>query len=243
MSDHRAWPCKAVIFGASGGIGGALCRVLADNGSKVVAVSRSGEAPIHGAITALRGDLEDEGSIAGIAASMTDDPPDMVIVASGVLTLEDGAGPERSYKSIDPGAMMKVLQVNTIGPALVAKYMLPLFAKDQRCLFAAISAKVGSIGDNSMGGWHSYRASKAALNMLIRNFSIEMGRTHKHAVIVGLHPGTVDTRLSQPFQSGLPEGQLMRRRDAAYNLLKVLQQASPDDSGKLLSWNGQEITP
>lgn len=243
MNDSAVWPRKAAIFGASGGIGGALCRVLADNGCRLIALSRTGDAPNHTSINTLRCDIEDEDSIANAAASMTDDPPDLVVIATGVLTLDDGSGPERSFKSIDPAAMQKMMQVNAIGPALVAKHMLPLFARDQRCLFAAISAKVGSISDNGIGGWHSYRASKAALNMLIRNFGIEMARTHDQAVIIGLHPGTVDTRLSQPFQSNLPEGQLTKRRDAALNLLKVMQEAAPRDSGKLLSWNGEEIAP
>ena len=137
--------------------------------------------------------------------------------------------------------MEQAFRLNTIGPALIAKHVLPLLQRDRASIFAALSARVGSIGDNRLGGWHSYRASKAALNMLIRNFAIEMGRTHKQASIVGLHPGTVDTALSAPFQSGLPEGQLTQAEDAAQNLLSVLAGLSPEDSGKLFDWRGDEI--
>jgi NAD(P)-dependent dehydrogenase (short-subunit alcohol dehydrogenase family) len=136
--------------------------------------------------------------------------PQTVIVASGVLTLSDGSGPERTLRRLDAGAMAEVLQINLIGPAMIAKHILPLLPRDKRSVFAALSARVGSITDNGLGGWHSYRASKAGLNMLLKNFAIEMARTHPKAVIAGLHPGTVDTELSRPFQSGLAEGQLTK---------------------------------
>ncbi|HCH93311.1 MAG TPA: C-factor, partial [Erythrobacter sp.] len=103
-------------------------------------------------------------------------------------------------------SMDEVFRLNTIGPALVAKHVLPLLPRDRRSVFAALSARVGSIGDNRIGGWHSYRASKAALNMLLKNFAIELGRTHKQAIVAGLHPGTVDSALSEPFQANLPAG-------------------------------------
>lgn len=188
-------------------------------------------------------DLGDEASIARAAKLTVSEPPDLVIVASGVLTLADGAGPERSLRQLDPGVMEEVFRVNTIGPALVAKHMLPLMPRDRRCVFAALSARVGSISDNRLGGWHSYRASKAALNMLVRNFAIEMGRTHKQSVVTALHPGTVDTALSEPFQSGLPDGQLTTPAEAAANLLDVIDGLGPEDSGKLFDWKGEEIAP
>ncbi|GAA0279955.1 SDR family oxidoreductase [Alteraurantiacibacter aestuarii] len=234
---------KAAIFGASGGIGAALCRALADKGVQVLAGSRGGDTPTHVSITPFRFDLEDESTIAAAVQAMADDPPDLVVVATGVLTLADGTGPERSLKALDPATMQKVMLLNTIGPALIAKHVLPLFPRDRKCVFAALSAKVGSISDNRVGGWHSYRASKVALNMLIRNFAIEMERTHPQAVIVGLHPGTVDTRLSQPFQSSLPAGQLTMRRDAARNLMRILEGLQPQDSGTLVGWDGEVIAP
>ena len=186
-------------------------------------------------------DLTDEPSIKSAAEQMRGRPPELVIVASGVLTLADGTGPERTYKRLDAGAMAEALALNTIGPALIAKHILPLMPRGERFTFAALSARVGSISDNGLGGWHSYRASKAALNMLLRNFALEMGRTHKQGVIVGLHPGTVDSALSEPFQKGLPDGQLTAPEQAASNLLDVMARVGPDDSGKVFDFRGDEV--
>ncbi len=239
----KTWPRKAAIFGASGGIGAALARLLVDNNVPVLAGAREGQVPKHHLITPFSFDLTDECSIAGAAQAMRDGLPDLVIIATGVLTLEDGTGPERSHRSITAEVMAQVMQVNAIGPALIARHMLPLMPRENRWVFAALSAKVGSISDNRMGGWHSYRASKAALNMLIRNFALEMKRTHKQGVALALHPGTVDTALSAPFHGNLPPGQLTNRREAATRLLQVIKNAGPEDSGKLLSWDGSEIAP
>lgn len=231
---------RAAIFGASGGIGGALATRLAERGVEVWAGSRSGTAA-DPALRAFRFDLSDEASIAAAAGAMSDAPPDLVVVASGVLTLADGSGPERSYKQIDGAAMDEVFRLNTIGPALVAKHVLPLLPRDRRSVFAALSARVGSIGDNRIGGWHSYRASKAALNMLLKNFAIELGRTHKQAIVAGLHPGTVDSALSEPFQANLPAGQLTRPADAADNLLNVIDGLTVADSGGVFDWEGEAV--
>ncbi len=236
------WPARAAVFGASGGIGAAICRVLADRGTQVYAGSRSGEVPKHQNIHPFIFDLEGEASIAAAAGAMAQAPPQLVVIATGILTLEDGTAPERAAKAIDPDAMAKVLAVNTIGPALIAKHMFPLMPRDERFVFAAISAKIGSITDNNMGGWHSYRASKAALNMLVKNWAIEMGRTHEQGIVIALHPGTVDTSLSKPFQANLPDGQLINRRDAALNLLAVMLDATLEASGKLLDYKGSEIS-
>lgn len=237
------WPRRAAVFGATGGIGAALCRLLADGGVPVLAGSRSGESPKHHLIEPFRFDLTDETSIAQAVAAMAADPPDFAIVATGTLTLDDGTGPERSLKTIDSQAMERSMAVNAVGPAMIARHMLPLMPRDGRWVFAALSARVGSISDNRLGGWHSYRASKAALNMLVRNFALEMARTHPLGVVVALHPGTVDTALSRPFQSATKPGQMFSRRDAAINLLRVAGAVGPDDSGKLLSWDGSEIAP
>ncbi len=237
-----AWQ-RAAIFGSSGGIGAALVKALAGQGAEVLAGSRKGQGPALPGVSPFAFDLDDEATIASAAQSWSDNPPDLVIVATGVLTMEDGTGPERSFRHIDAGAMARVLHLNTVGPALVAKHVLPLFPRNAPATFAAISARVGSIGDNRIGGWHGYRASKAALNMLIRNFAIELGRTHKQAIAVGLHPGTVDTRLSEPFQSNLPEGQLTTPDESAANLLGVLAQLSPADSGNVFDWKGERVEP
>ncbi|MDP4575360.1 SDR family NAD(P)-dependent oxidoreductase [Qipengyuania sp. G39] len=231
---------RAAVFGASGGIGRALAEALVKQDAEIWAGCRSGDPGIAGAHS-FAFDLDDETSIAEAADAMSDAPPDLVIVASGVLTLDDGTGPERSYLSLDPNAMERVFLLNTIGPAIIAKHMLPLFDRKERCVFAALSARVGSISDNRLGGWHSYRASKAALNMLLRNFAIELGRTHKQAVVTGLHPGTVDTQLSEPFQSNLPDGQLTAPDEAAANLLEVISKLGPSDSGKIFDYAGEVI--
>ena len=231
---------RAAVFGSSGGIGRALGEALVKQGVEVWAGCRSGNPRIAGAHT-FPFDLGDERSIADAADAMRDAPPDLVVVASGVLTLDDGAGPERSYRSLDPDAMERVFLLNTIGPAIVAKHMLPLFDRKERCVFAALSARVGSISDNRLGGWHSYRASKAALNMLLRNLAIELARTHKQAVVAGLHPGTVDTRLSEPFQSNLPDGQLTAPNHAARSLLDVIAKLQPSDSGNVFDYAGKAV--
>jgi NAD(P)-dependent dehydrogenase (short-subunit alcohol dehydrogenase family) len=230
------------VFGASGGIGQALCEALAARGVGVIhAGSRRGEGPQRPAIRPFAFDLTNEASIAAAAETMRDDPPEWVIIASGVLTLADGTGPERTYKRLDPGVMAEVFAMNTIGPAMIAKHLLPLMPRGAPFTFAALSARVGSISDNRLGGWHSYRASKAALNMLLRNFALEMARTHPDSVIVGLHPGTVDSALSQPFQSGLPDGQLTPPQHAADNLLGVLARLTPAQSGRVFDFSGEEI--
>lgn len=207
----------------------------------IYAGSRSGAGPQGAPFCPFAFDLADEASIAEAAAMMRDAPPQWVIIASGVLTLADGTGPERTYKRLDPAAMAEVFTLNTIGPALIAKHILPLMARDEGFVFAALSARVGSISDNRLGGWHSYRASKAALNMLLKNFALEMARTHPQGVVAGLHPGTVDSALSKPFQTGLPDGQLTKPEDAASNLLRVLADLRPEQSGRVFDFRGSEV--
>ncbi|AKQ42191.1 short-chain dehydrogenase [Aurantiacibacter atlanticus] len=232
---------RAAIYGANGGIGSALTHALAADGTRILAGSRKGDGPDLQGVSRFAFDLADEDSIAASAALLATDPPDLVIVATGVLTLPDGSGPERSLKHVDPSVMDAIFRLNTIGPALIAKHVLPLLSRDAQSCFVALSARVGSISDNRIGGWHSYRASKAALNMLIRNFAIEMHRTHNKAIIAALHPGTVDTQLSKPFQSNLPQGQLTMADSAARNLLNVLTHLTPEDSGKIFDYKGEEI--
>ncbi|MBU7578889.1 MAG: SDR family NAD(P)-dependent oxidoreductase [Porphyrobacter sp.] len=235
-------PRTACVFGASGGIGRALVEALSAAGCGLIyAGSRRGEGPVLPGVRPFGFDLGDEASIAAAAELMRTQPPEWVIVATGVLTLADGTGPERSYKRLDAGTMAEVFALNTIGPALIAKHVLPLMPRGAGFTFAALSARVGSISDNRLGGWHSYRASKAALNMLLRNFALEMARTHPDSVIVGLHPGTVDSALSAPFQTGLPEGQLTCPGDAAANLLGVLARLGPAQSGRIFDFRGEEI--
>ena len=158
----------AAVFGASGGIGHALCDELLARGVVTVhAGSRDGEGSSDKRVRPFAFDYEDPETLAAAAEAMGADPPDLVFVATGVLTLPDGSAPERSHRELDMETMERVFRINTFGPSLVARHMLPLFPRDRRAVFAALSARVGSIGDNRIGGWHSYRATKAALNMLV----------------------------------------------------------------------------
>jgi len=156
--------------------------------------------------------------------------------------LHDGqTQPEKSIGQIDPFAMLDVLKTNAVGPAMIAKHFLPLMRRDAKTVFAALSARVGSISDNRLGGWASYRASKAALNMLLKTASIEQARRFPQSVVVGIHPGTVDTDLSQPFQRRVPEGKLFTPAYSVSRLLQVLDQLTPGDSGRCFAWDGQVI--
>lgn len=231
----------AAVFGASGGIGSALCEALGQAGVQVFAGSRNPTTFASPNVRSFTFDFENEASLADAATMLRDTPPQLVLVTTGALTLADGAGPERSLRKLDAATMSEVFRINTIGPALIAKHILPVLPRNIPHVFACLSARVGSISENGLGGWHSYRASKAALNMLIKNFAIETARTNPQSVIVGLHPGTVDTALSEPFQSGLPEGQLTTPPAAANNLLSVVAGLTPQDSGKVFDWKGEEI--
>jgi len=229
----------AVVFGATGGIGSAVADALETDSrfERVIRFSRSGDSPAPV-------DLTSEASIAKAATWMQGEGilPSLIFVATGLL--HDGErGPEKSLRQLDADWLMLNYQVNAVGPALIAKYFLPLMNRNQTIRFAALSARVGSISDNRLGGWHGYRASKAALNMMIRNLSIEWSRKNDKSIIVALHPGTVDTMLSQPFQSNVPAGKLFDSDRAARQLLDVLDGLKPAQSGKIFAWDGAEILP
>ena len=237
-------PLKAVVVGASGGIGGALTALLnADPGvGQIHALSRSGNVQPGGKVTPGGIDYDDPASIAAAAERIrTEGPLDLVLVASGLLHDGEALQPEKSFRSLEAGQLARSFQVNTIGPALVAQAFLPLLARDRKAVFAAISARVGSISDNHLGGWYGYRTAKAALNMMIRCLAIEAGRNRKQVLCVGLHPGTVDSKLSQPFQGGVSQDRLFTPAVAAGHLLRVVDGLSPADSGKVFAWDGQEI--
>jgi NAD(P)-dependent dehydrogenase (short-subunit alcohol dehydrogenase family) len=188
-------------------------------------------------------DIVDEDSIAAAAASVANTYPatQLVIVATGLLH-SNTKGPEKSLRELDPDWMMENFRVNALGPALVAKHFLPIMAKQDPICFAALSARVGSISDNRLGGWHSYRASKSALNMLIRNLAIEWQRKNSQSIIVGLHPGTVETALSAPFK-GNPEHERLNPARAAKHMLSVLHGLVPAQSGQIFAYDGSAITP
>ncbi|GAB7550943.1 SDR family oxidoreductase [Novosphingobium sp. 11B] len=232
----------AAVFGASGAIGGAVAARLARSGrfGAVLAGSRGGICPASDC-TPFRFDLDDEASIA-VAAAALPQPLGMVLVCTGMLHDEASAiAPEKTLRALDAKALARVYAVNAIGPALIAKHVLPRLPRHGRCVFAVLSAKVGSIGDNRLGGWHAYRASKAALNMLMRNFAIEMRRTHPEVIVVALHPGTVKSDLSAPFERGVPPERLFTPEYAAEHLLDVVDRLDRVDSGGLFAWDGTRL--
>ncbi len=235
---------RVAVIGASGGIGAAFVEQLValPATSRVFAFARSldeqGDNKIHLAPI----DITRERTVREAAAiASADGPLDLVILATGILHDTSGIFPEKSLRNIDAGVMADVLRINTIGPALVAKHFLPLLRPGHKSVFAALSARVGSIGDNRLGGWTSYRASKAALNMVLKTLSIEHARRFPDSAVIGLHPGTVDTRLSRPFQRNVADGKLFSAAQSAGYLLDVIEQVTPEDTGRVFAWDGSKI--
>ena len=241
-ADKRASSSgMALVIGAGGGLGAALVASLyAASGADgpyqpVLALSRSSQPAI---------DYGDEASLQSaahwVAAECAKSQLELrlLVVATGFLQGVQGQ-PERSLAHLDAGYLAHVFQVNTIGPALVMKYFLPLLPRQGRCVAAFVSAKVGSIGDNALGGWYGYRASKAALNQLVKTASIELTRRNQDSICVALHPGTVDTALSRPFaKTGL---KVRPPEEAASDLLAVLQALTPVDTGCLVDYKGATL--
>jgi len=234
------------IIGSSGAIGNSICEVLLNKYpiKKLYKFSRKIQTKDTDKIKNIVIDIEDENSIKESVKHIPGDVKfDLIFVATGLLHNENEIFPEKSIKDINIEMFQKVLLVNAIGPALIGKYFIPLLKKDNKSVFAFLSAKVGSISDNKIGGWYSYRASKAALNQIIKNFSIEIRRNNNNAIFVGLQPGTVKSFLSKPFQKNVNKQKLFTPEDSAKNLLKVINSLDYEDSGKLFSWNGEEIQP
>jgi NAD(P)-dependent dehydrogenase (short-subunit alcohol dehydrogenase family) len=239
LGDHLS----VAVFGAGGGIGKSFVENLAGNAmvGNIYAFSRSVPAVSYDRVTGHDLNIEDEASIEQ-AVEIIDDggPLHLAIVASGMLH-DEIAQPEKRARDLSAPAMEHVFRINTIGPALVAKHVLPRLARDRKTVFAALSARVGSISDNQLGGWHSYRASKAALNMLIRTHAIELAYRNPKAVCVALHPGTVDTGLSEPFQRNVEQNKLFTPDFAVDRMLGVLDGLTPADTGGFFAWDGQPI--
>ena len=236
---------NVVVVGASGGIGAAFVRALAADRSvgRVLAFARRRVDTGDGDVLGGRLDLEDETSMQAAAelARAQVGELNLVLVATGIL--HDGAAlsPEKTWRALEPDALARAFRVNATGPALIAKHFLPLLARDRKTAFAALSARVGSIADNELGGWYAYRASKAALNQLLRTLAIELTRKRPQALCVGLHPGTVDTGLSVPFQANVPDAKLFTADFAAGRLLAVLDGLDPRDTGGLFAWDGERV--
>lgn len=229
----------ALVIGASGGLGAALLSQLSSLGaySQVLGLSRSQS---HAGAPLL--DITDEASIAvnalWLQAQCAAKPLRLVIVASGFLH-DAGAGPERSLAQLDAAYLSQVFAINSIGPALLLKHIAPLLPKTGEAKLVFISAKVGSIGDNALGGWYGYRASKAALNQIVKTASIELARRNKQTCCIALHPGTIDTALSEPFgKSGLNVREPVL---AAQEILQVIAQLTPQGNGRFVDYKGQNL--
>ena len=214
---------RHLIIGASGGIG----RAIADHMTgEVIRLSRSADGF----------DITDEASIQKILGQL-EGPFDTVFVATGALVI-DGHEPEKTIKALTAKGLTDQYQLNAVGPALILKHTLPLLPKDRRSVFAVLSARVGSIGDNQIGGWHSYRAAKAALNQLIHGASIELARTHKQAICVCLHPGTVETAFTAKYAG---HHKTVSPIDAAQNLIGVMDSLTTEQTGQFFDYAGARV--
>ena len=234
---------SVVVFGASGGIGSAaIDHLIEDPRVEIIhAVSRSAKNFDHDKVKSYQANLKDEASIKKVAEEIkSQGAPDVVFVATGIL--HDGdLQPEKALRDMNSKSFGAVFAVNCFGPAFVMKHFLPLLPRDDKTVFAAISARVGSISDNHLGGWYAYRASKAALNMLIKNAAIELARKNKNACVIGLHPGTVNTNLSEPFQGHVPENKLFSPEYSAERLLKVIDEVDSSQTGLTFAYDGEVI--
>ncbi len=234
MADSRS---LAVVIGSGGGLGAALLARLEGDAqyTRAIGLSRNTEVSVN---------YEDESSVSQAAEYITDLCKTsnlqlrLLIVATGFLHGAQGQ-PERSFTHLDAAYLAQVFQINAVGPALVMKHFLPLLPITGRCVAGFVSAKVGSISDNALGGWYGYRASKAALNQLVKTAAVELARRNKDSICVSLHPGTVATPLSEPFaKTGL---NVRPASEAAGDLLMVLAGLNPVDTGCLIDYQGQKI--
>ena len=220
---------KAIVIGASGAIGKALSEACEKAGMSVIRLSRP------------EIDLTSEESMMESASKLKlEGSVDLIIVATGILhtpTLQ----PEKNIKQVGPENLHTLFQVNAIGPILLLKHFAPLLNPETKSVFAVLSARAGSISDNQLGGWYGYRASKAALNMLLKTASIEYRRTQKSLIIAGLNPGMVDSQLSKPFQANVPKDHLFSPELGAQHLMKVIEGLTLPDSGNLFEWDGTKI--
>lgn len=243
MLTSLAADANVAVVGASGGIGSAFVRKLTDDSrvASLYAFSRTRPAANGGKFKWHEIDIEVEDSIRAAAATTEGVPLDLVVVTAGILHEGEQLRPETTVRKLDAENMRKVFAINTIGPALVAKYFLPNLRARHKTVFAALSARVGSISDNRLGGWSSYRASKAALNMYVKTIALEQTRRRPQSIVVSLHPGTVATDLSAPFTRRSSDRQVFTPEQSAGYLLEVIDRLSAADSGGFFAWDGQAI--
>ena len=237
---------NVAVIGSSGAIGNSISKLLKSEISveSVYNFSRSDISESSEKEKNIYIDIENEDSIIESIKKIPKDIKfDLIFVATGILHNDEDIYPEKSIKDISGNKLKKVLMVNTIGPALIGKYFIPFLNKNNRNVFAFLSARVGSISNNKIGGWYSYRASKSALNQIIKNFSIEIKRSNPNSIFVGLQPGTVKSNLSKPFQKNVNSKNLFSPDYSAKKLIDVINNLSIEDTGKLFAWDGEEIHP
>jgi NAD(P)-dependent dehydrogenase (short-subunit alcohol dehydrogenase family) len=232
-----------LIIGASGCIGHEFVIQLSSlyNNANIYSISQSNIRLDNKNIIHYTVDYGNETSIENVSKLITN-KLDIVIVANGILSTET-ITPEKSIKNLSYNNFFNILNVNSFVPAILAKYFLFKLIKSKISRFVILSARVGSISDNKLGGWHSYRMSKSALNMLIKNLSIESKRSNKNSIVIGVHPGTVDTPLSKPFQNNIDPKKIFTPFIAVKHMLNVLGSLKQSDSGKCFGWDGKEIKP
>lgn len=244
---------NALIIGATQGIGLGFVKKCLENPSisTLFATYRHPDTATelltlshqHGdRLICLPMDITDEAQIQEAIGQIQQHTDSLHFVINCVGLLHDSTlQPEKGLRQINSENLMRYFQVNSIGPVLLAKHLLPLFQHNQRSIFATISAKVGSIGDNKLGGWYGYRASKAALNMLMRTVAIEYPRKGAKAIVITLHPGTTDTQLSKPFQRNVPPEKLFSIEKTVSQLWTVLENLEQTDTGEFFSWDGTRL--
>ena len=244
---------NALIVGASQGIGLGFVKALLQqkNVERVFATYRNRKTSAElftlqqqygDRLNCLQVDVTHESQIADCVKQIQESVKELHLAIYCVGVLHEGdLTPEKSLRQIDADNLIYSFQVNSIGAVLLAKHLMPLFKKSSRSVFASISAKVGSIGDNRLGGWYGYRASKSALNMFLKTTAIEYSRRCPKTIVVALHPGTTDTRLSKPFQKNVPPGKLFPIEHTVNLLSTVISNLEPKDSGEFFSWDGSKL--
>ena len=248
-------PLNILIVGGGGGIGLGFVKQFLEptfsvnqiyatyrtpeSASELIALSQQNPARL----TALAMDITQESAIASAVEQISSQTKaiHLVIYCVGILHRDKDFQPEKSLRQIDSDNLLQYFQINSIGAVLLAKHLMPLFKHQDSSIFAAISAKVGSIGDNRLGGWYGYRASKAALNMFLKTISIEYSRRCPKTIVTALHPGTTDTKLSEPFQANVPQGKLFPVSKTVGLLTEVMKNLEQKDSGEFFSWDGSRL--
>ncbi|MFT5394906.1 MAG: NAD(P)-dependent dehydrogenase (short-subunit alcohol dehydrogenase family) [Gammaproteobacteria bacterium] len=247
---------NALVIGASGGIGTAMTQLLLKKGIHVIASVRKHRISKLEQLEKLKSDyksqlrivsmdISEQESVEKAFTSISEQTNKLhlIINCTGLLHNSKGLQPEKRLEDINANNLAQSFAINSIGPLLIARYALPLLRHEERSVLSNISARVGSISDNRAGGWYAYRAAKAAQNMITKTLAIELNRRSPNTICVGLHPGTVNTELSKPFQRNLKPGQLTTTEQSANYMYAVMSKLDNNDSGKVFAWNGSEVLP